>query len=59
MKKDIHQRRAFALRRVSRAVDRMIVATAQIDKERAARWVQAWARVAGLEKVGSRVRVFK
>jgi hypothetical protein len=43
-----HQRRAYALRRMSRAVDRQIVAKLDQDKARAGRWVIAWARLAGI-----------
>jgi hypothetical protein len=47
--RDSHQRRAYAMRRLSLAVDRMIRATQPADEERAMRWVDAWAAVAGLE----------
>ena len=47
-RRDIHQRRAYAERRASLAVDRMIRATQPADEEHAIRWVNAWAAVAGL-----------
>ena len=45
MPRDQHQRRAYALRRMSKAVDRAIV---KRNPERARRWVNAWAIAAGL-----------
>lgn len=48
MKRDLHQRKAYALRRLSLAVDRQICARTQADKERAAQWAKAWAVAAGL-----------
>lgn len=36
------QKRAYAQRRLSRAVDRIIVGKTDVDKARAARWVLAW-----------------
>ena len=47
MRKNQHQRKAYALRRMSRAVDRQIVAS-PADKQRLAKWVRAWAKVAGI-----------
>jgi hypothetical protein len=43
-----HQRRAYAARRMSLAVDRQILAPLDQDKARAGRWVLAWAALAGL-----------
>jgi hypothetical protein len=48
MKRDRHQRTAYALRRMSTAVDRGIVTTDPNDKAIAARWASAWARAAGI-----------
>lgn len=42
MRRDKHQRRAYALRRMSLAVDRVIRASDKADKDRAAKWVAAW-----------------
>jgi hypothetical protein len=47
--RDSHHRRAYAMRCLSLAVDGMIRATQPADEERAMRWVDAWAAVAGLE----------
>jgi hypothetical protein len=52
MKRDIHQRRAAALRRLSLAVDRSIRASSPAEKARAARWAAAWGRAAGLRPQG-------
>jgi hypothetical protein len=46
--RDSHQRRVYAMRRLSLAVDRMIRATQPADEEQAMRWVDAWSTVAGL-----------
>lgn len=43
-RRDIHQRRAYALRRMNMAVDRGILASTEQDKARAATWVMLWAR---------------
>lgn len=50
MKRDIHQRRAYALRRMSLAVDRMIRATNPAEQQRLKDWVQAWAVRGGMHK---------
>ena len=42
LRRNIHQRRASALRRMSLAVDRVIRAQSASDKERAAQWVGLW-----------------
>lgn len=47
-RRDIHQRRAYAARRVSLAVDRMILAMQPADEQQAMRWAKAWAKRAGL-----------
>jgi hypothetical protein len=52
MRKDRYQRKAYAMRRMSLAVDRVIVARLDSDKHRASRWVRAWASVAGVERAG-------
>lgn len=41
------RRQAYAARRASLAVDRMIRATAPEEKERARRWANAWGVIAG------------
>jgi hypothetical protein len=45
MKKDRHQRRAYAMRRMSLAVDRGITASTPEAKARAAQWAAAWRAV--------------
>ena len=46
MRRDKHQRQAYALRRLSKAVDRAIVATSKEEKARAKKWTEAWNRAA-------------
>lgn len=48
MRRDIYQRIAASLRRVSLAVDRSILATDGAQKKRAMVWIFAWARAAKL-----------
>jgi hypothetical protein len=48
MKRTIHQRIAAALRRLSLAVDRSIVATTEVEKQKAKAWANAWAKAAKL-----------
>ena len=43
LRRDPHQRRAYAMRRMSLACDRVI---RKENTERATRWVHAWAKVA-------------
>lgn len=45
---DIHQRCAYAIRRLCLAIKRTIQATHPADEERAFQWVSAWAAVARL-----------
>jgi len=49
-KRDKYQRQAYALRRMSKAVDRVILATSPAEQERLKHWVQAWAITGGLRK---------
>ncbi|SAL52664.1 hypothetical protein [Caballeronia concitans] len=49
MKRDQQQRRAYALCRLSGAIDRYLLATTSAAKKRAMKWVKAWAMAAGLE----------
>ena len=51
MRKDPRQRRLYASRRMSLAVDRMIRAKDKVQKDQAARWVTAWATAAGIRPV--------
>ena len=48
MKKTKFQRQAYALRRLSRSVDRAILATEEHDKLQAKKWATLWAKKAGL-----------
>lgn len=49
MKRDKYQRRAYAARRMSLAVDRLIRASNQA-KANAKKWVNAWASSAGIRR---------
>lgn len=42
MKRTIEQRKAYALHRMSAALDRVIRITSEEKKERANKWVKAW-----------------
>jgi hypothetical protein len=44
MRRDKHQRKAYALRRLSKAVDRSINAKSDDEKAMAKKWAQAWGR---------------
>lgn len=48
MKKPIYQRQAYARKRLSQAVDRLILAHDFQQKESAKRWVNAWKKIAAL-----------
>lgn len=48
MKKDKHQKIAYALRRLSVAVDRIILAKTLEEKKRAQAWAGAWSVVGKL-----------
>ena len=47
-RRDSDQRRAYAMRRLSLAVDRMVLAKQPADEDQAMRWVDVWSLVAGL-----------
>jgi hypothetical protein len=47
MKRDKHQRIAYAILRSSLAVDRVIRATTQSEKDRAGVWTRLWAAAYG------------
>jgi len=49
-RRDKYQRRAYAARRMSEAVDRAILATTNFEKDQAARWVEAWRAASGIRK---------
>ena len=46
-RRDVHQRRAYAERRASLAVDRVIVAKSRAERDRASLWARAWGARAG------------
>jgi hypothetical protein len=48
--RDFFQRQAYAARRMSNAVDRVILAASPEDREQASRWVEAWRLVSGIPK---------
>ena len=48
MKKSKHQRQAYALRRTSFAMDRVILALSQDEKKQGAKWAELWALAAGI-----------
>lgn len=50
MKRDIQQRRAYAMHRMTLAVDRVLQTTNPAEQERLKRWVQAWAIRGGMRK---------
>jgi len=50
MKRDINQQRAYAMRRMTLAVDRVMLATTKAEQERLKRWVQVWAIRGGMRK---------
>lgn len=47
-RRTVHERRAYAMRRASRAVDRLICAQALPDKLKASRWAELWGAIAGI-----------
>ena len=49
--RDIHQSKAYAARRASLAVDRVIVAASNQEKAQARIWAQLWGALAGYPKV--------
>lgn len=50
MKRDRYQRRSYAMRRMSIAVDRMIRAKEKPEKEKAAAWAAAWGAASGITR---------
>jgi hypothetical protein len=51
-RRDMYQRKAYGMHRLSLAVDRLNRATSRDDRERASHWIEIWSAV-------SRVRQFK
>lgn len=50
MKRDIYQRRSYAARRMSKAVDRFILASDFVERDKARKWVEAWRNASGIRK---------
>ncbi len=48
--RNFFQRRSYAARRMSKAVDRLFLATIASDEDRARKWVEAWRIVGGIRK---------
>ena len=46
--KDPRQRQLYAMRRMSLAVDRMIIAKDKVQKDQAKRWAAAWGTASGI-----------
>lgn len=44
MRRDKNQRKAYALARLSKAVDRSILAKSKQEKTKAKKWAELWAR---------------
>jgi hypothetical protein len=49
-RRDIYQRKAYAVRRMSLAVFRLSRATSQAEKEKASLWVKMWSAVSGIRQ---------
>lgn len=49
-KRTIYQRKSYACRRMSLAVDRLIRANNPDEKVKAKRWVEVWAVVGGIRR---------
>ena len=47
MRRTADQRKAYAIRRLGLAVDRLIRAKGKAEKERAAKWAAAWGTKTG------------
>ena len=50
MRRDKHQRKAYALARLSKAVDRAITAKSDQTKAKAKQWAEIWAKAAGASR---------
>jgi hypothetical protein len=49
-RRDIYQRKAYAMRRMSLAVARLNQATSMADREKAGRWIEMWSAVSGIRQ---------
>jgi hypothetical protein len=47
-RRDIHQRRTYALRRASKAVERLITAQSLDERLKASYWEECWGVLAGV-----------
>ena len=50
MRRDSYQRRAYALRRMSLAVDRLSQARSPDEREKARYWKEMWSAVSGIRQ---------
>ena len=49
-RRDSFQRKAYAIRRMSLAAQRLFQATSLSDKEKASHWIALWSTVSGIRK---------
>jgi len=49
-------RKSYAMRRMAKAIERAIVASTGVEKERAARWAAAWGVLCGIKTEGMSLR---
>jgi hypothetical protein len=49
-RRDIFQRKAYAIHRMSLAARRLIQVTSMVDREKAKRWIAMWSAVSGLRQ---------
>jgi hypothetical protein len=49
-RRDVYQRKAYAMRRMSLAVDILNRATSKADREKASYWVTMWGIVSGIRQ---------
>lgn len=52
MKRNKNQRTAYAMNRLSKAVDRVITAKSQQEKAMGRQWAALWAKAAGIKTSG-------
>jgi hypothetical protein len=49
-RRDIFQRKAYAIRRMSLATKRLTQATSTDDREKAGRWIAMWSTISGIRQ---------
>jgi hypothetical protein len=49
-RRDIYQRKAYAIRRMSLAADRLNGAASQAEAEKATYWIERWGLVSGIRQ---------